>query len=154
MNYLKTFAMSWKKNLARQPKQIGGQGLVEFALILPIMLLLVIGALDIGRAFYMKVVLENSAREGASYMIYHTAEGKANSFALTKAAVQVEGQNSNVAIPLADIQINCLMGGSVNNTCPSESTVVVTVRHEMPLVFDILFNGPLELVSDARMLIP
>lgn len=138
----------------RKPKRIGGQGLVEFALILPVVLLLVIGALDIGRAFYVKVVLENSAREGANYMVYHTAEGKANTFALTKAAVQTEGQNSNLTIPLADIDVNCMVGASVNNTCPSVSTVVVTVRHEMPLVADIFFNGPLELVTDARMLIP
>ena len=61
----------------RNKKWISGQGLVEFALILPILLLLVVGALDFGRAFYMKTVMENSAREGAYYMANHTDEGKA-----------------------------------------------------------------------------
>ena len=45
--------------------QDNGQGLIEFALVLPILLLLIIGALDYGFAFFMKVELENSAREGA-----------------------------------------------------------------------------------------
>lgn len=140
--------------MIHQIKKINGQGLVEFALALPILLFLVIGALDLGVAFFVKVELENSAREGAYYMVYHTDEGKANAFALTKAAVQIEGQNSGVDIPLADIEVKCMVGLSEDNSCPSGSTVVVTVRHEMPLAVDIFFNGPLELVNDARMLIP
>ena len=135
-------------------RQIYGQGLVEFALVLPVLLLLTVGALDYGRAFFIKVILENSAREGAYYMVYNTAEGKANGFALAKEAVQIEGQNSGITIPLQDIEINCMVGGTINNTCPSGSSVVVTVHYEMALAVDILFNGPLELADDARMLIP
>ena len=45
-----------------------GQSLVEFALIIPILLLLVMGALELGRLFYIKVTLHNAAREGAYYL--------------------------------------------------------------------------------------
>ncbi len=138
----------------RGPQKTGGQGLVEFALILPILLLLVIGTLDLGLAFYMKVVLENSAREGAYYVVYHTTDGTANSFELTKTAVQIEGQNSGITIQTADIDVKCMLGTSVDNTCPSGSTVIVTVRHQMALPLDIFLRGPLVLVSDAKMLIP
>jgi Flp pilus assembly protein TadG len=137
-----------------KPKQIGGQGLVEFALVLPILLLLVIGALDYGLAFYIKVVLENSAREGAYYMVYHTSDGLANSFALTKAAAQVEGHNSGITIATGDIDVTCKQGATVDNTCPSGSTVIVTVQHQMVLAVDIFSRGPLVLTSDAKMLIP
>ncbi len=42
-----------------------GQTLVEFALILPIMLLLIFALVDFGRGFYTWLILTNGAREGA-----------------------------------------------------------------------------------------
>ena len=44
-----------------------GQALVEFALILPIMLFLLVIAIDFGRLFYMNIGINNGAREGAAY---------------------------------------------------------------------------------------
>ena len=40
---------------------------VEFAIILPVLLLLVFGIVDFGHAWYMRQVLETSCREGARY---------------------------------------------------------------------------------------
>ncbi len=42
-----------------------GQALVEFAVILPIFLLIVFGVFDVGRAVYVNSVLSQAAREGA-----------------------------------------------------------------------------------------
>jgi len=42
-----------------------GQGLVEFALVIPIFLLMVFGIIDFGRVVYMNSVLSQAAREGA-----------------------------------------------------------------------------------------
>lgn len=42
-----------------------GQSLVEFAMILPLMLVLLFGLVDFGRAFYSWLVITNAAREGA-----------------------------------------------------------------------------------------
>ena len=42
-----------------------GQAIVEFALVAPILLLLVLGIVDFGRAFYTYHVLIDAAREGA-----------------------------------------------------------------------------------------
>ena len=44
-----------------------GQSVVEFALVLPIMLLLLAGAIDLGRLFYAYVAVENAAKEGALF---------------------------------------------------------------------------------------
>jgi Flp pilus assembly protein TadG len=44
-----------------------GQSLVEFALTLPIMLLIVLGAIDLGRVYFMTVNLENAVKEGAFF---------------------------------------------------------------------------------------
>jgi hypothetical protein len=44
-----------------------GQGLVEFALVLPLLLLVFAAAADFGRAFYAYVAIENAVKEGAVY---------------------------------------------------------------------------------------
>ncbi|MCD6401003.1 MAG: pilus assembly protein, partial [Anaerolineales bacterium] len=44
-----------------------GQTLLEFALILPLLLLLTAGVFDSGRAIYYTSVMNNAAREGARY---------------------------------------------------------------------------------------
>ncbi len=44
-----------------------GQSLVEFALLAPIVLFILMGLLDVGRAFYVQVTLEDMASEGATY---------------------------------------------------------------------------------------
>ena len=48
-----------------------GQSIVEFAIILPVLLLMVLAALDLGRAFLGWVVLNNAARVGANYAALH-----------------------------------------------------------------------------------
>lgn len=42
-----------------------GQTLVEFSLILPLLLIMLFGLVDFGRAFYTWLVVTNAAREGA-----------------------------------------------------------------------------------------
>lgn len=44
-----------------------GQSLLEFALVVPLLLLIFSGAADFGRAFYNYVALENAVKEGALY---------------------------------------------------------------------------------------
>jgi len=46
-----------------------GDGLVEFALILPVLMLVLMGIVDLGRAVYAYSVVANSAREGVRYGI-------------------------------------------------------------------------------------
>ena len=48
-----------------------GQGLVEFALILPILLLVLIGILEFARILFIYVNVSNAAREGARYGVVH-----------------------------------------------------------------------------------
>jgi TadE-like protein len=54
---------------ARRARAHHGQSLVEFALILPVMALLLLGAVDLTRAFYYYIALENASREAARVLI-------------------------------------------------------------------------------------
>ncbi len=49
------------------PGRQGAQALVEFALLLPLLLLLVLVAVDAGRLFFTDIALTDAAREGAAY---------------------------------------------------------------------------------------
>ncbi|MBW2187820.1 MAG: pilus assembly protein [Deltaproteobacteria bacterium] len=48
-----------------QVKNNRGAALVEFALVLPLLLLLLVGLIEFGLLFYNKQVLTNASREGA-----------------------------------------------------------------------------------------
>ncbi len=51
------------------PEQERGQSLTELALLLPFLIILILGTLDLARAYDMYVSLQNAAREGARYAI-------------------------------------------------------------------------------------
>ncbi len=51
-----------------------GQALVEYALLLPIFLLLAMGILDLGRVVYFYSAINNAAREGARYGIVNPSD--------------------------------------------------------------------------------
>lgn len=44
-----------------------GQSLVELAVAMPIMLLIMLGTIDLGRAFFDYIEMRNAVREGAAY---------------------------------------------------------------------------------------
>lgn len=63
-----------KKSIRKKLKREDGQSMVEFALILPIFLLILCGIIDFGWLFYNQLSLNNACREGARYAVVHTAE--------------------------------------------------------------------------------
>ena len=50
-----------------------GQAMLEFALVLPIFLLILCGIIDFGWMFYNQLALNNISREGARYAVVNTA---------------------------------------------------------------------------------
>jgi Flp pilus assembly protein TadG len=54
-----------------RPAGQSGQSLVEFALLFPLLLLILLGAIDLGRAFNAYVTITNASREGARYGSTH-----------------------------------------------------------------------------------
>jgi hypothetical protein len=56
---------------ARARRRGVGQALAEFALVIPIFLVLMVGVFEFGRAIYYIQVVNNAAREGARYAIVH-----------------------------------------------------------------------------------
>jgi hypothetical protein len=57
--------MTTRRRSAREHREPGGQSLVEFALILPLLLVLLLGIADLGRVFASAITLEAAARNAA-----------------------------------------------------------------------------------------
>jgi len=68
-----------------------GQSLVEMALVLPLLLLLVAGIIDFGRAYNNYIIITNAAREGA-----RAASHFPNNPVLIEAAVRQEAADSGL----------------------------------------------------------
>jgi hypothetical protein len=50
-----------------RPSGERGQSLVEFALMMPVLLLMLMGTLDVGRMYFSFIAIQNAAGEGALY---------------------------------------------------------------------------------------
>lgn len=55
------------RTLLPNTDQQRGQSLVEFALMLPILLIMLMGTLDVGRMYFAYIAIHNAAGEGALY---------------------------------------------------------------------------------------
>jgi len=105
-----------------------GQSLVELALILPILLVLLAGALDLGRVFYATVSLNNAAREGAlqaaetpeSYVEDAPCNTTTN---LVVCRVLLEAKGTMLTVQPTDIDRSCSIIG-----CPRQAASFVTVE--------------------------
>lgn len=58
--------------MRRKKDRESGQAMVEFALVLPILLLIVCGIIDFGWLFFNQLSLDNACREGARYATVHS----------------------------------------------------------------------------------
>jgi Flp pilus assembly protein TadG len=60
------------RQLLRRGRPQDGAVAVEFALILPILVFLVLGAMDLGHRFYLQHLITNASREGARFAAKYT----------------------------------------------------------------------------------
>lgn len=109
-------------------KSIRAQALVELAVLLPILLLLVLGAVDFGRLFMNKLVLTNAAREGANYIAYYfDPDNPGASVEAARQAAIDEGTSSGITIEGANV--------TFTNCCTPSAPVSVTVTRNVDLIF-------------------
>ncbi len=78
-----------------QPRrQQRGTAIVEFALVFPFLLVLTLGVIDMSRAFWIKNVATQAAREGARYLVVHTLADTSS----VRARVQTVVNSANVTL--------------------------------------------------------
>lgn len=90
-----------------------GQSIVELALVLPVLLLLVLAAVDLGRIFFARIAVANAAREGAYEAAYrgtYVANSGCSDTNSVMCAILNEAQSSLTVAP-ADVTWSCNNAG-------------------------------------------
>lgn len=107
-----------------------GQTLVEFALVVPIFLLIVLGLFDVGRAVFNYNTVANAAREGARVAIVNQDAD----------AVRAATKKAGTGLSLTDADVTLDSCGQQG--CPFSVTVTFDYQPATPLIGEI-FNPTL-----------
>jgi Flp pilus assembly protein TadG len=117
-----------------------GASAVEFGLIIPILLILVLGIVEFGHAFQVQGTLSAAAREGARAMALRNDQSQA------KAAVEAAAAALNPDVTDAQISISpaaCPAGTSTTN-------VRLTIHYPMPFLTHF-FGASIDLTGTGVM---
>jgi Flp pilus assembly protein TadG len=132
----------------RRPPEERGQSLIEFAIVLPMVMLLLFGALDLGRGVFTYNTLAQAAREANRVAIVNQTESAVKARAIGSAAT-LGLTTSNVQVCYkrgTSTQAGC---GSTTDDCPPATrsvgclaivTVSVTYAPMTPLM-SLLWNS-------------
>lgn len=123
-----------------------GQSLVEFAVVLPIFLLLLAGIVDFGLGLYSQMTVINAAREGARVGIVELGVATTPAEVAT-AKANIETRVSEMASGLdVDTIVTC-----VPAACASGNPVVVQVDYQYRMLWPLAFGTEIGLSSTVQM---
>jgi len=110
-----------------------GQSLVEFALLLPLLLVLIVSTIELGRLFFTKIVITNAAREGAYYLTMNPSDYDPGTGNAPNAAFAAQRDASNSGVSAITVTFT-----PTTSVAPGEESVMVTVETQ---VDDLLLLG-------------
>ncbi|WP_251046553.1 TadE/TadG family type IV pilus assembly protein [Arthrobacter sp. ISL-85] len=114
-----------------------GAAAVEFAILLPLLLMLVLGVIEFGRAYNTQLTLTNAARDGVRVM----AIGNNPTAAAT--AVQTAAASISTTIPASAVTVS-------PTVCSTGVQVTVTVNYTLSSITGIA--GPFAMTGKGVML--
>jgi Flp pilus assembly protein TadG len=121
-----------------QTASIRGQTLVEFSLVLTLLLMVLFGIIEFGRALYAYNALANAAREGARYGIIHPTD---------QSGIDAKARNAAVGLSLASVNVSFPDGQST-----SGNRIRVNISHNFQADTP-LFSPNFTLTSASTMTI-
>ena len=114
-----------------------GAAAVEFAILLPLLLMLVLGTIEFGRAYNAQITLTNAARDGVRVMAI------GNDPAGAKIAAQNAAASVSTTIPATDITLS-------TNACSIGAQVTLTIKYNLSTITGIA--GPFPMTGKGVML--
>jgi Flp pilus assembly protein TadG len=118
-----------------------GQSLVELALTLPLLLIILLGVVDLGRVYFSYMTVINAAREGARY-------GAANPNDSTGAINHAQNEATGSGITLTSVTMSC------PNGCTQGNPFRATVSYSFQLMTTYIFGGttiPLQAFTEMEI---
>ena len=119
------------------PNNERGAVAVEFAILLPLLLMLVLGTIEFGRAYNVQITLTNAARDGVRVMAITNVAADA------KAAAKNAAASVSTSIPISDVTLS-------TPTCSTGSQVTLTIKYNLSTITGIA--GPFAMTGKGVML--
>lgn len=133
-----------------------GQALVEFALILPIFVLLLTGMLDFGAGLYSRMTVINAAREGARAAVTAADPASVNATVTSAVANAANGMPvtaTATCVAIATSPGPCNFGSGGGTLASPGDAVDVRVDYTYHTFFPFLFGATFDVGSTVRMVL-
>ena len=113
--------------MKKQLKALCGNAMIEFALVLPVLILLLAGGVEFSILFYDKAVITNASREGARYGVALRTPTYATSAQIT---TYVQNYCANRLINFSSTPTNVVVNATPSSASPQfGDTLTVTVSY-------------------------
>jgi Flp pilus assembly protein TadG len=142
----------------RRWRRQSGQSMVEFALVLPVFIILLAGIIDFGFMFYSRISVINAAREGARSAVTAvdnpvTIPSLVDSSVVAVSTALNPANLSNTATCVPYQQASCDFASGGQPDPMSGDAVMVTVNYTYQSFFSGLFGKSFDLSSSVQMII-
>jgi Flp pilus assembly protein TadG len=127
------------RNLLRSER---GTSLIEFALVLPMLLLLLIGVIEVGRYATFAIIAANAARAGVEYGAQNLRTAK-DTTGMQSAALADAQNLSSWATPTAKVLCSVNGGSLAPCAAPLPANSVYYVEVQVTGTFSSILNYPL-----------
>jgi Flp pilus assembly protein TadG len=149
-----------RAEFGRAAKEEHGQNLVEFALVITVVLMMIFGIIDFGRALYTYHFVAHAAREGSRYAMVRGADCQLTN--CTEGDIQnyvksLANGNGLDLSAMADPQVSWSEGSSSDASCPTDHNpgcvVQVQVSYNFKFIFPLLPTLTYPMTSTSQMVI-
>lgn len=120
----------------RRFRSDSGAAAVEFALVVPILITLVLGIVEFGRAYNVQNAVSAAAREGARVMAIKKDATAARAAAKGGGVFSPAIADAEICISISDAP------GCSATTCPSGSTVTLTISYPLEYMTGLFPGTP------------
>lgn len=135
-------------NLTNRHNRHRGQGMVEFALIIPIFLAITLGTVELGWLLFANHSLTNATREGARYaMVHGERSGDIATVASVTPVVQDSAGRFASEVTVTNVEF------TPNTAEPGSQVRVETTYTHQPIIGMIIGAGTITLNSDSTVIV-
>jgi hypothetical protein len=126
-----------------------GQNAVEFALVVPLLALMIFGLFDLARLFHSAITIAGAARAGARYGAMFPDDGAA---IISATEAEAAGSGIDLTDPvLSEIVVSC----PVDDSCATGLPIRVEITHTLQLILPSFLSNPeVPIHTSAEFMVP
>jgi Flp pilus assembly protein TadG len=128
-----------------------GQSLVEFAVVLPVFLLILAGIVDFGLGLYSQMTVINAAREGARLGVVQPGDVSAIEARVEAMAAGLDPSKLTVPTPICLRPSGSSFVACTGTQWVSGDAVVVEVDYDYRMLWPLAFGNSIQLSSTVQM---